>query len=216
MNTFDIPPQQSLQYPPPQQQVRQPPAKFESSENEEDDNNDWPDNVESQPRRAPRIIPIGLGVSSMSWQPQVDEARGRPTAPFAPKLQQINNDLRLSLLEALNGDPRRNEFSIAEISDAMFPPPEVLDFFLRLYFQFIQPRFPVLHIPTFDIYQSPPLLIVAMILLGSSHSFGDRGRFSGTFYQNLRVACLRMQELDSKYVTICFLSNCSILLTSHS
>ena len=156
--------------------------------------------IDKQPRRAPRVVPLGLSMMQMSWQPLLDEARGRPFPPNVPKLQQINTALRQSLIDALNGDQLRNEFSIAEIGDAMFPPPEALDFFLRLYLQFIQPRFPVLHLPTFDIYTCPPFLLVAMLLLGSSHSFSDNGRFTGTFHHNLRVACLRMQELDTKFV----------------
>ena len=202
MNAFDDFGETSYQY--QSMQYEQPPAvnDNEDAEGEDEDTTDWPDKVEkaaAPARYAPRVIPIQL--RQISWQSVVDEARasGYSAATIRP-MHNITNQLRDLLLNTLNGDNIRTEFSRPEISDALFPPAEALDFFLRLYVRFIQPRYPVLHLPTFDIYNSPPLMLIAMMFLGSSHSTIDRGRFSRLFHEHLRIACMRKQELDKKWV----------------
>jgi hypothetical protein len=188
---------QALQY------NTQIPNDVEDAEGEYDDSGDWPDKV-SRPttpeqhvsRVVPRLQPI-------SWQLVQDEARssGLSITTIRP-LQGVNHALRELLLASLNGSGFRNDMSRPDISDALFPPPEVLDFFLRLYVRYIQPRFPVLHLPTFDIYTYSPLLLVSMMFLGSSHSRTDRGRFSRLFHDHLRIAIIRIQEVDKKYVCL--------------
>ena len=180
--------------------------QIDEADSEDEDTNDWPDKV-SKPatphHRAPRIVPLQL--LPISWQPVLDEARssGLSATTIRP-FHIISDQIRAAILSALNGAEFRNEISRPEISDAIFPPSEILEFFLRLYVRYIQPRFPVLHLPTFNIYDSSPLLLVAMMFLGSSHSNTDRGRFSRLFHEHLRIACIRMQEIDLKYV--CFSS----------
>ncbi|KAF8849640.1 hypothetical protein BDZ45DRAFT_662909 [Acephala macrosclerotiorum] len=173
----------------------------EDAEADDEDTSDWPDKVKSEaPERQPnRVIPFQL--LPISWQPVLDEARasGFSSSTIRP-FQMLNENLRQLLLSDLNGLNFKNEMSRPEISDAMFPPVGVLDFFLRLYVRYIQPRFPVLHLPTFDIYNSPPLLLVVMMFLGSSHSSTDRGRFSRLFHEHLRIALIRIQELDKTYL----------------
>lgn len=173
----------------------------EDAEADDEDTSDWPDKVEKpeEERHTNRVIPFQI--LPISWQPVLDEARASGLTPSTIRpFQSLNESLRQLLLSDLNGLNFKNEVSRPEISDAMFPPVEVLDFFLRLYIRYIQPRFPVLHLPTFDIYNSPPLLLVAMMFLGSSHSSTDRGRFSRLFHEHLRIACIRIQELDKKFV----------------
>jgi hypothetical protein len=195
---FDNPYQyQALQY------NTQIPNDVEDAEGEDDDSSDWPDKV-SRPatpeRHTSRVVPQ---LQTISWQLVQDEARssGLSVTTIHP-LQGVNHALRELLLASLNGSGSRNDMSRPEISDALFPPPEALDFFLRLYVRYIQPRFPVLHLPTFDIYTCSPLLLVAMMFLGSSHSRTDRGRFSRLFHDHLRIAIIRIQEVDKKYVCV--------------
>jgi hypothetical protein len=115
--------------------------------------------------------------------------------------QAFNDQMRATIIFTMNSFSFvRNDFSRREVSDKVFPPSEVLDYYMRLYFQYIQPRFPILHMPTFDLYSCPPLLLLAMMFLGSSHSKADRGRFLRLFHERLRVACIRMQEIDPKFV----------------
>jgi hypothetical protein len=193
-NTYQY---QALQY------NTQIPNDIEDAEGEDDDSGDWPDKV-SRPatpeRHVSRVVPR---LQPISWQLVQDEARssGLTITTIRP-LQGVNHALRELLLASLNGSGSRNDVSRPEISDALFPPPEVLDFFLRLYVRYIQPRFPVLHLPTFDIYTCSPLLLVSMMLLGSSHSRTDRGRFSRLFHDHLRIAIIRIQEVDKKYVCL--------------
>ena len=203
MNTFDDfgdnPYQfQSLQYEPP------PPSLNEndSEAEDEEDTTDWPDKVsrpESSQRRAPRVVPVQHQL--ISWDPVLQEARASGLSPATIRpLDSVNDDLREVMLSSLNGPNFRNDISRPEISDAMFPPAEALDFFIRLYIRYVQPRFPVLHLPTFDLYNSSPLLLITMMFLGSSHSTTDRGRFSRLFHEHLRIAIIRIQEIDKKYV----------------
>jgi len=201
MNTFDDFPLNP--YPYPSLQYNQHTNPIDTEDAEDEDANDWPDKVRrptTPPKRAPRIVPRHL--IPVFWQPVLEEARasGLSAATTRP-MQQINDGLRQLLLGTLNGSNYgRTEISRPEISDAIFPPAEALDFFLRLYIQYIQPRFPVLHLPTFDMYNCPPLLLIAMMCLGSSHSGSDRGRFSRLFHDHLRIAVIRMQEVDPEYV----------------
>ncbi|KAF4628310.1 hypothetical protein G7Y89_g9842 [Cudoniella acicularis] len=179
-------------------------SNLDAADAEDEDTNDWPDKVERPDhpqQRAQRIVPLHL--LPVSWQTVLDEARASGLSPTTIRpFQQISTVLRGSLLSALDSTAYRNDLSRPEISDAMFPPAEALDFFLRLYVRYIHPRFSVLHLPTFDIYNSPPLLLIAMMFLGSSHSRTDRGRFSRLFYDHLRIACIRMQEVDPKCLRI--------------
>lgn len=173
---------------------------------EDDDQNDWPDKVSrpNTPRRhAQRVVPLGLNTESpASWQSVVEEARrsclnATSMRPYQP----LNNQIRASILSTINSFSFvQNDFSRREVSDRVFPPSEALDYYLRLYFQYIQPRFPIIHLPTFELYSCPPLLLLAMMFLGSSHSRADRGRFLRLFHERLRVACIRMQEIDPKFV----------------
>ncbi|TVY37842.1 Early growth response protein 1 [Lachnellula occidentalis] len=178
---------------------------IDAADAEDEETNDWPDkageiDATHNRRLAPRIVPLHL--IPVSWQPILDEARGAGlNASTIHPFQNIDESLRDTLLSTLDGTQfGRNELSRPEIVDVIFPPTGVLDFFLRLYIRFIHPRFPVVHLPTFDIYRSPPLLLLAMMFLGSGHSRMDRGRFCRLFYDHLRIACFRMQELDEKYL----------------
>lgn len=203
LNAFDDFGDNPYQYQSMQYEQPPPVNDTEDAEGEDEDTTDWPDKIEkpaAPARYAPRVIPIQL--RQISWQSVVDEARGSGLSVVTIRpMHSITHQLRDLLLNTLNGDNIRNEFSRPEISDALFPPAEALDYFLRLYVRHIQPRYPVLHLPTFDIYSSPPLMLIAMMFLGSSHSSVDRGRFSRLFHEHLRIACMRKQELEKKWVS---------------
>jgi hypothetical protein len=176
--------------------------QLDAADAEDEDTNDWPDKeggIASRQQRTTRVVPLNL--FPVSWQNILDEARasGLSATTIRP-YQHINTSLRSGLMAALQGEKFKNDLSKSEITDSNFPPAEALDFFLRLYVRYIHPRFPVLHLPTFDIYNSPAILLVAMMFLGSSHSRTDRGRFSRLFYDHLRLAVLRNNEMDSKAV----------------
>jgi len=172
-------------------------SRIGGADAEDEDINDWPDKTArpGTPRRAPRIVPLQFLPNS--WQLVIDEARisGLSAATIRPN-QHVCDRLRQSLISAMNVPPK------SEISDAMFPPTEALDYFLRLYIKYLQPRFPILHLATFNLYRAPPLLLIVMMFLGSSHSAADQGRFCHIFHPHCRLACLRMHEADVTFVCV--------------
>jgi hypothetical protein len=179
-------------------------SHLDAADAEDEDTNDWPDkegNLDSRQQLASRVVPLHL--LPVSWQSILDEARASGLSPTTiHPYQHINLSLRSTLIAALQGANFKNKLSKMEITDSMFPPAEALDLFLRLYIRYVHPRFPMLHLPTFDIYSTPPLLLIVMMFLGSSHSRTDRGRFSRLFYDHLRLAVLRNTEMDSRAVIL--------------
>jgi hypothetical protein len=169
---------------------------------DDDDNNDWLDKVskeDSNRPKASRIIPLQL--KPISWDLVIEEARLNDlVSEILCPAQRICEETRKSLISTLNRVGSPKELACPEIDDFIFPPAEVLDYFFRLYFRYIQPRFPIIHTVTFDVQSSSPLLLIAMMFLGSSHSPCDNGRFSRMFQRNLRIACIRMQEICSQFV----------------
>ncbi|CAG8972743.1 hypothetical protein HYALB_00006834 [Hymenoscyphus albidus] len=167
----------------------------------DEDKNDWPDKPDSQLPRAPRVVPLHL--IPTSWQTVLEEARSILFAPnIVGAIRPVNEPLRNELICALDDPTFRNPLSKPQINDAMFPPAEVIEFFLHMYLQHVHSRFSVLHLPTFDIYNTSRHLLLAMCFLGSSHSRMDRGRFSRLFYDHLRLAFLRSSEMDPKSLRI--------------
>jgi hypothetical protein len=81
-----------------------------------------------------------------------------------------------------------------------FPPLSTIEYFMQLYFAHVQPRFPVLHIPTFEPNGSPATLLLAIAIVGSSYSESNQGRFALSYLERTRMAIRLMQERDQKHV----------------
>lgn len=81
-----------------------------------------------------------------------------------------------------------------------FPPLPVVSYFLQLFFVHAQPRFPVLHIPTFNPNNSSPDLLLAMAIVGSTYSESNQGKFALTYLAKTRTSIKLMQERDQSYV----------------
>lgn len=161
---------------------------------------DWPDNLSGSksPSRQLKRRPL----DSQVWQSIEREAQ-RNSDQFAAYPRSfsgtIDYTIRASQIVALSLLPV-NETPNSEISDAVYPLPAVLEYYLRLYFHHVHDRFPVIHIPTFDISRTAPLLLMTMILAGSNYAKADRGRFSSLFWSPLRVAVMKKIEIDMQYV----------------
>ena len=204
------------QYDQQQSGSQYPPIDPDADSNvDDDDQNDWPDKVSrlSSARQQPqRVAPFGQNSESPeTWMLVIEEARRSGlNASSSQPYQLLGDQIRESILSTINSFSYvRSDFSRREVSDRVFPPSEALDYYLRLYFHYIQPRFPIVHLPTFDIYSCSPLLLLAMMFLGSSHSIADRGHFLRLFHERLRVACIRMQEVDPKFVCLTFPHDCA-------
>lgn len=168
----------------------------------EGDEEDWPDKVsrlETPPRWGPRVIPK-LGPES--WYAVAQEAISCGLT-IGPR-QKVNDVLRSTLLGMLQIElPAHSGDAVyVQINISTFPPSEVLDYFLRLYFKHVHPRFPITHIPTFDIFSSSPLLVSSMMFLGSCYSRADRGLFLRLFHNRGRVASMRLHEIEEKHLRI--------------
>lgn len=82
-----------------------------------------------------------------------------------------------------------------------FPPIPTISYFLELFFVHVQPRFPVLHIPTFDSHECSPNLLLAMAILGSSYSKPSQDKFALTYLERARMSIKLMQEKDQSCVS---------------
>lgn len=81
-----------------------------------------------------------------------------------------------------------------------FPSLSTIAYFHQLFFAHVQPRFPVLHIPTFNPNDASPHLLLAMAIVGSSYSESNQGKFAVTYLERTRMSIKLMQERDNSYV----------------
>ncbi|KAJ5929913.1 hypothetical protein N7466_005406 [Penicillium verhagenii] len=89
-----------------------------------------------------------------------------------------------------------------------FPAISTIVYFLGLFFVHVQPRFPVLHVPTFDPNECSPNLLLAMAISGSSYSESNQGKFTSAYLKRVRMAIRLMQERDQSYVRLLRSSYC--------
>ncbi|KAJ6032581.1 hypothetical protein N7540_003313 [Penicillium herquei] len=82
----------------------------------------------------------------------------------------------------------------------VFPPHSTITYFLQLFFVHVHPRFPVLHLPTFDPNSVPPILLLAMAISGSSYSESNKSKFALTYLERARLSIKLMQERDQTYL----------------
>ncbi|KAM3069052.1 hypothetical protein ACMFMF_009018 [Clarireedia jacksonii] len=159
----------------------------------------WPDKVsgsESPPRWIPKPAPR---VNPGFWQVVLQEAR-LSNISTGPR-HRITDEIRAPMVDMLQTESP-SEPIILEVNSSTFPPSDVLDYFLHLFFQHIHPRFPIVHIPTFNVFTTSPLVLVSMMFLGSSHSKADRGRFVHLFHNRVRVASMRLHEIEEKHLRL--------------
>lgn len=169
------------------------------ADGEEAPENDWPDNASRpsspKPRQRRRL-------DATVWRSVEDEAQRHATqfSLYPHSFSgHIDYSVRGSQIIALGLVPA-NQTTDMELSDAVYPMPTVLEYYLRLYLHYVHDRFPVLHLPTFDAHRTSPLLLATMMMAGSSHSKADRGRFSRLFYKPIRVAVMQKVEDDASFL----------------
>lgn len=173
----------------------------DSSQAEDEDPRDWPDR-ESRPASPTRrtFQTQKRGPHPICFQTDETERRHFMTNHPA-KVGNISPDTRFILLQIL-GSPNMNAFCGPPPTNELFPGINDLDYFIQLYFVHVQPYFPVIHMPTFSISAAKPLLLLSMMLLGSSHSASNRGRFGFACLERTRLALMHERELDIKFVSV--------------
>ncbi|KAF4217217.1 hypothetical protein CNMCM5878_006461 [Aspergillus fumigatiaffinis] len=160
--------------------------------------NDWPDEDPVPGAPAPSEIPPTDIPGQESWV-EPDEVRLFQNRFKNANWQflRVTPDMRARLLATL-ADSASIEHGHLPPDESKFPVPELLEYFLSLFFEFVHPRFPVLHKPTFNMTAAPPYLLLAMILLGSSHSRSNRVPTSLTGH------CLQLRSVEN-ILTLLFL-----------
>ncbi|KAK0100404.1 hypothetical protein ONS96_007684 [Cadophora gregata f. sp. sojae] len=171
---------------------------FESSNVAADEAGEWPDRM-SRPSSPRRRKSEKAHHAPRNWHATIAEAQlempRRRISDVA--LSSIEPETRNGVLEFLSlpTSPYSDDRDLET-----FPPSEVLEYFLLLYFRHIHERFPVIHLPTLQLSKISPFLLIALLLAGSSHSKANDGCFTRVFYDHVRVAVLRKIEADSRFL----------------
>lgn len=166
----------------------------------DDTQNDWPDEDPVPGAPPSSEIPPTDIPSQESWV-EPDEVR-----LFQDRFKNVNwqflritPDVRARMLATL-ADSASIEHGHLPPDESKFPVPEVLEYFLSLFFELVHPRFPVLHKPTFSTATAPPYLLLAMMLLGSSHSRSNRGKFVAVYLHLATTVFMRLHALKPSFV----------------
>jgi hypothetical protein len=169
-----------------------------SLDGEDKETSDWPDRL-SRPASPGKLNSPIISPDGQFWIRTIRESQTMNPEDVLVRQSYkgvVDERIRASQLDSLNICLGGKDNSLLQ----SFPPAEVLDYFLRLFFQYLHPRFPVTHLPTFDIDQVPPFLLTAMMILGSAHSVTNRGRFSSLFHKRARSILTHCHDADSRFV----------------
>lgn len=203
--SFDTPLQ--IPQPLPQQEIGSISVEYGDSDQTRhnasiENRNNWPD--EDELPGAPPISveePAYVIPDSGSWvewdEPSLplERLQDAPTQSYT-----VNSDIRARLMQTLIENASYKD-GLLPPDDAQFPVPEILEYFLKLFFEHVQIRFPVIHRATFSTATAPSFLLLSMILLGSSHSRTNYGKFVAVYLRPVVVMFQRLQALDTTLVS---------------
>ena len=173
--------------------------------------NNWPD--EDEIPGAPSVAveePAFVIPDSRSWVDWVELSSPRECLQDAPaQSHSVNPDIRARLLQTLIENASYKD-GLLPPDEAQFPNPEILEYFLKLFFDHVQIRFPVIHRATFSTSTAPSFLLLSMMLLGSSHSRTNYGKFVAVYLRPVVVMFQRLQAVDaalvSRHQLVCYLA----------
>jgi hypothetical protein len=150
--------------------------------------------------RQPRIQPREISGSAAYVDPD-ERNNAFVTNPVRlnPNVS-LSSESHMSMIETVTSPLLEGFCSDKGKCAQSFPQLPVVSYFLQLFFVHVQPRFPVLHIPTFDPNNSSPNLLLAMAIVGSSYSESNQGKFALTYLVRTRTSIKLMQERDQSYV----------------
>ncbi|KAL4748227.1 fungal-specific transcription factor domain-containing protein [Aspergillus terricola var. indicus] len=163
------------------------------------DGNSWPD-VDGLPNPPGARDAPGLVVPASDWWVDAHEISSS-TQAGEERARHLTVDVavRARLLASLQQESSAKNGLLAP-EETQFPSVEILEHFLRLFFEHVHPRFPAIHRPTFATATAPPFLLLAMMLLGSSHSTSNRANFGAVYLRPVVVMFSRMQALDTAFL----------------
>lgn len=115
---------------------------------------------------------------------------------------QLSEDCHIAMMDTVTSPLLESFCNQKSMRPHPFPPHSTVTYFIQLYFVHVQPRFPVLHVPTFNLNKSPPNLLLAIAILGSSYSESYQGKFALTYLERTRMSIRLMQERDQSYVRL--------------
>lgn len=164
--------------------------------------NNWPDEDE-----LPGAVPTSVEGStyvipdSRSWVEWVELSSPLKRLHDAPaQSYTVSPDIRARLIQTLIENASLKDGLIPP-EDVQLPVPEVLEYFLKLFFEHVQIRFPVIHRATFSTSTAPSFLLLSMMLLGSSHSRTNHGKFVAVYLRPVVIMFQRLQALDTRLVS---------------
>ncbi|KAL5049074.1 glycoside hydrolase superfamily [Aspergillus fruticulosus] len=111
----------------------------------------------------------------------------------------VDVEVRAHIMTALQQESSV-EHGLLPPEESDFPSVGILEHFLGLFSEHVHPRFPTIHQPTFATATAPPYLLLAMMLLGSSHSASNRARFMAVYLHPVVMMFSRMQALDTAFL----------------
>ncbi|KAJ5710472.1 C2H2 type zinc finger domain protein [Penicillium malachiteum] len=146
--------------------------------------------------RPPPEISEAAGYINMDERNNFVENAGK-----LPMKTQISVTSHMAMVDIINAPLPEGLYSDEDNNQHIFPPHPTITYFLQLFFVHVHPRFPVLHVATFDPNGVPPILLLAMAISGSSYSESNKSKFALTYLTRVRLSIRFMQERDQNYVS---------------
>jgi hypothetical protein len=123
----------------------------------------------------------------------------------------LDEECRSLLQNAMNAAPARSESygdtasssgdaaNSPSVDGVEFPPAEILDIALEMYFYYFHPTLPIIHIPTFSAKNTPRPLLLCMCLIGLSilGTAGAAKFVTTTFPAVLQMAIAELKTMSS-------------------
>lgn len=115
----------------------------------------------------------------------------------------ISSLWRTEMIELLTS-PLIDQFCGSSQPVETFPSVETLSYYLQLYLLHKESREALLHLPTFSISSTKPALLLSMMLVGSTYSVANRGKFGLELYERTRGYLVLEREKSLNAVSLYF------------
>ncbi|OAL52637.1 hypothetical protein IQ07DRAFT_678581 [Pyrenochaeta sp. DS3sAY3a] len=165
---------------------------------------EWPDRAHRAKSPSPQARPLRqayqgtMNLLTSSHGHELRNEMAQFQSCYGEKLSQQSNNViedkqRLCMIQSLSSDDITH-FTCSDLNVSSFPNLETLNYYLQLYLIHTDRRLPVLHWPTFSVPRTKILLLLSMVLIGSSYSKLNRGSFGLHFYERTRAMLILENE----------------------